>query len=250
MLRFGSDKPDLRFGLEIQDATEITRGSEFGVFANAQAVRYLTRAAGALPRRGPRSSRTWRSRGAPRVSRTSSSGEDGEVASPIAKFLSEEELDVVSASRARRCSSWRTRRRLPPRCSACCACTSAASSSSSTEAWEFLWITPTAAARVERGGGPAGPRSTIRSRARPTTVCGSSTIDPGRASAVAYDLVGNGIELARRLDSNPRARAAGADVRASSASRRRSSARSSDSSSTRSRWARRRTVASPRGSTG
>src|SRR5204863_6794321 len=31
--RYGSDKPDLRFGLEIEDATELTRGSEFGVFA-------------------------------------------------------------------------------------------------------------------------------------------------------------------------------------------------------------------------
>src|SRR5262245_57674898 len=27
--RYGSDKPDLRFGLDIQDATEVTRGSEF-----------------------------------------------------------------------------------------------------------------------------------------------------------------------------------------------------------------------------
>jgi aspartyl-tRNA synthetase len=39
--RYGSDKPDLRFGLEIEDATEATRGSEFGVFANAPAVRFL-----------------------------------------------------------------------------------------------------------------------------------------------------------------------------------------------------------------
>src|ERR671937_1588940 len=39
--RFGSDKPDPRFGLEIEDATEATRGSEFGVFANAEAVRFL-----------------------------------------------------------------------------------------------------------------------------------------------------------------------------------------------------------------
>ena len=31
--RYGTDKPDLRYGLEIQDATEATRGSEFGVFA-------------------------------------------------------------------------------------------------------------------------------------------------------------------------------------------------------------------------
>jgi aspartyl-tRNA synthetase len=41
MLRYGSDKPDLRFGMEIQDATEVTRGSEFGVFKNAPCVRYV-----------------------------------------------------------------------------------------------------------------------------------------------------------------------------------------------------------------
>ena len=41
MLRYGSDKPDLRFAMEIQDATEATRGSGFGVFANAPCVRYL-----------------------------------------------------------------------------------------------------------------------------------------------------------------------------------------------------------------
>jgi aspartyl-tRNA synthetase len=41
MLRFGTDKPDMRFGMEIQDATEVTRGSEFGVFKNAPCVRYM-----------------------------------------------------------------------------------------------------------------------------------------------------------------------------------------------------------------
>ena len=39
--RFGSDKPDLRFGLEIEDATAATRDSEFGVFASAETVRFL-----------------------------------------------------------------------------------------------------------------------------------------------------------------------------------------------------------------
>ena len=39
--RFGTDKPDTRFALEIEDATEVTRGSEFGVFAGAEAVRFL-----------------------------------------------------------------------------------------------------------------------------------------------------------------------------------------------------------------
>src|SRR6476646_2980842 len=33
--RYGSDKPDLRFGLEIEDATDATRDSEFKVFAGA-----------------------------------------------------------------------------------------------------------------------------------------------------------------------------------------------------------------------
>ena len=32
MLRFGSDRPDTRFGLEISDVSELVRGSEFKVF--------------------------------------------------------------------------------------------------------------------------------------------------------------------------------------------------------------------------
>src|SRR6187401_764144 len=39
--RYGSDKPDLRFGLELEDATEITRTSQFGVFAGAPCVRFI-----------------------------------------------------------------------------------------------------------------------------------------------------------------------------------------------------------------
>jgi len=35
MERFGSDKPDLRFGMELVDISDLVRNSEFGVFANA-----------------------------------------------------------------------------------------------------------------------------------------------------------------------------------------------------------------------
>src|SRR5579885_2907144 len=41
MAKYGSDKPDLRFGMEIRDATGVTRASGFGVFANAPTVRYI-----------------------------------------------------------------------------------------------------------------------------------------------------------------------------------------------------------------
>ncbi len=38
MDRYGSDKPDLRFGLELQDATELFRGGEFAAFRDAVAA--------------------------------------------------------------------------------------------------------------------------------------------------------------------------------------------------------------------
>src|SRR5438105_183748 len=41
MRRYGSDKPDLRFGLELEEATERTRDSEFKVFSGAPCVRFL-----------------------------------------------------------------------------------------------------------------------------------------------------------------------------------------------------------------
>ena len=52
MLRFGSDKPDLRYGLEIADVTDAVRGTEFGVFAGAIAAGGVVRA---LARRRERS---------------------------------------------------------------------------------------------------------------------------------------------------------------------------------------------------
>jgi aspartyl-tRNA synthetase len=96
MARFGSDKPDLRFGLEIQDATELTRDSEFGVFANASSVRYLV-APKAFSRaelvRLEELAKEWGAKGLAYLV----FDESGEVRSPIAKFLSEHELDALRA---------------------------------------------------------------------------------------------------------------------------------------------------------
>jgi aspartyl-tRNA synthetase len=96
MERYGSDKPDLRFGLEIRDATEVTRGSQFGVFANAEAVRFLV-----VPQEFSRAelarleevAKEWGAKGLAYLVYD----EEGEARSPIAKFLSERELAAFAA---------------------------------------------------------------------------------------------------------------------------------------------------------
>src|SRR6188508_3202836 len=94
MLRYGTDKPDLRYGLEIEDATDLTRGSELGVFAGAAAVRYL-RAPKAFARaeldRLEALAKEFGGKGLAYLV----DAEDGELRSPIAKFLSEEELSAL-----------------------------------------------------------------------------------------------------------------------------------------------------------
>jgi len=96
MLRYGSDKPDVRFGLEIQDATDVTRGSEFGVFAGAETVRYLM-----VPKAFSRGelqrleefAKEWGAKGLAYLV----FDESGEVRSPISKFLSERELEAFQS---------------------------------------------------------------------------------------------------------------------------------------------------------
>jgi aspartyl-tRNA synthetase len=93
MAKYGTDKPDFRYGLEIEDATELTRSSGFGVFANAPTVRYLV-----APRPFSRAelgrleeiAKEWGAKGLAYLV-----NDGGELRSPIAKFLSEDELRAL-----------------------------------------------------------------------------------------------------------------------------------------------------------
>jgi aspartyl-tRNA synthetase len=93
--RYGSDKPDMRFELEIEDATDGTRGSQFGVFANADAVRFLR-----VPRTYSRTElaaleEIAKERGAKGLAYLVRDDESGEIRSPIAKFLSDSEVEAL-----------------------------------------------------------------------------------------------------------------------------------------------------------
>ena len=91
MEKYGTDKPDLRFGLELVDLTDYFKGSPFRVF-NAPYVGAVLMPGGASQsRRTFDKWQTWaRSRGGKGLAYVTI-GEDGTLGGPVARNLSEEE---------------------------------------------------------------------------------------------------------------------------------------------------------------
>lgn len=101
MDRYGSDKPDLRFGMELVDLSDAFRATEFSVFANTiksgGTVKAIRVEGGARLSRKQIDQFTdiARSEGAGGLAYITYA--DGEVKSPIAKFLSDEELLTIKS---------------------------------------------------------------------------------------------------------------------------------------------------------
>ncbi|MCA9334871.1 aspartate--tRNA ligase [Candidatus Saccharibacteria bacterium] len=89
---YGSDKPDLRFGMELVELSDVLENTEFGVFKNAEVVKAICVKGGASLSRSQIDGFTEiaKSEGAGGLAYISY--ENGEAKSPIAKFLSESEL--------------------------------------------------------------------------------------------------------------------------------------------------------------
>ena len=102
MARYGTDRPDLRFGLEIADLGEAVAGSEFKVFSGALRSGGVVRGLNAGPREAPRSeldalTELARRHGA-RGLVWAFVQDGGEWRSPVAKFLSDDERRAVAAA--------------------------------------------------------------------------------------------------------------------------------------------------------
>ena len=98
MDRFGSDKPDLRFGMELQNVSEVVRGCEFAVFKNALeaggTVRGINaKGQGSMPRKKidklVEFAKDYGAKGLAYIA----IHEDGTVKSSFAKFMTEDEMN-------------------------------------------------------------------------------------------------------------------------------------------------------------
>ena len=95
METYGSDKPDLRFGMELTELTDVFSETEFGVFKNAECVKAICVKNGASLSRKQIDTFTDIAKGEGAGGLAYITYENGEAKSPIAKFLSEQELEAV-----------------------------------------------------------------------------------------------------------------------------------------------------------
>ena len=95
MEMYGSDKPDLRFGMELIEFTNVFADTEFGVFKNAECIKAICVKNGTSLSRKQIDQFTdiAKSEGAGGLAYITY--QDGEAKSPIAKFLSEAELTAI-----------------------------------------------------------------------------------------------------------------------------------------------------------
>ena len=91
MTRFGSDKPDLRFGLELVDLTAYFKDTPFRVFQAPYVGAVVMPGGAAQPRKTFDAWQEWAKQRGARGLAYVTFGEDGELGGPVAKNLSEDE---------------------------------------------------------------------------------------------------------------------------------------------------------------
>jgi aspartyl-tRNA synthetase len=209
MARFGSDKPDLRFGLELVDCTDFFRETSFRVFQADYVGAVVMPGGASQPRKKLDAWQDWAKQRGARGLAYVLVGEDGELSGPVAKNLSDAERAGVAAHVGA----------APGDCVFFAAGAVASSRALlgaarleigrrldliDEKAWSFVWVVdaplfePSAAARaagdVAVGAGAWTAVHHAFTSPKPEWIDRFES-DPGNALAYAYDIVCNGNEI-------------------------------------------------------
>jgi aspartyl-tRNA synthetase len=205
MSRYGSDKPDLRYGLELADLTDYLRGTEFRVFAGAiEAGGYVGAVVmpggAAQTRKELDGWQDWaKARGARGLAYVVLDPETGEARGPVAKNLSEAHLtglaDAVGAKPGDAIffAAAAVRREAQELLGAARIEIAKRTNLIDESAWAFCWVVDAPMFEPADGGGWSAVH-------HPFTSPNGDWIDrfeeaPDQALAYAYDIVCNGNEI-------------------------------------------------------
>jgi aspartyl-tRNA synthetase len=198
MSRYGSDKPDLRFGIELVDLSGYFAGTEFRVFQAPYVGAVVMPGGASQTRRELDAWQDWaKSRGA-RGLAYALIGEDGSVSGPVGKNISESErlglaaavnaspgdcvFFAAGAARASQELLGAARLEIGNRCGLI-----------DTSAWSFLWVVDAPMFEETDGGGWTAVHHPFTS---PLPEWADKFVaEPGGALADAYDMVCNGYEI-------------------------------------------------------
>ena len=198
MNRYGSDKPDLRFGFELTEVTEYFKETPFRVFQAPYVGAVVMPGGASTPRRELDAWQDWaKARGAKGIAYILI-GDDGELSGPVSKNISEQEQagiaalvgakngDAIFFAAGDRSASQQllgaARLEIGKRCNLI-----------AEGAWEFVWVVDAPMFEATDNGGWTavhhpftGPKPEFAS---------TFTTNPAEALAYAYDIVLNGTEL-------------------------------------------------------
>ncbi|WP_431817219.1 aspartate--tRNA ligase [Gordonia jacobaea] len=218
MRRFGSDKPDLRFGIELVECTEYFANTPFRVFQAPYVGAVVMEGGASQPRRTLDAWQEWaKQRGAKGLAYVLV-GEDGTLGGPVAKNLSDAEREGLAAhvgakpgdcvffaagpAKAQRALLGAARSEIAVRLGLIPA--PGEPVDPSTAAWAFTWIVDaplfepaddaTASGDVAVGSGAWTAVHHAFTSPKPESLDGLES-DPGNALAYAYDIVCNGNEI-------------------------------------------------------
>ena len=198
MNRYGSDKPDLRFGFDLTEVTEYFKETPFRVFQAPYVGAVVMPGGASTPRRELDAWQDWaKARGAKGIAYILI-GDDGELSGPVSKNISEQEQagiaslvgakngDAIFFAAGDRSASQQllgaARLEIGKRCNLI-----------AEGAWEFVWVVDAPMFEATDNGGWTavhhpftGPKPEFAS---------TFTTNPSEALAYAYDIVLNGTEL-------------------------------------------------------